>query len=563
MKWLNTLSFQHHIFLGFLIVALIPLTLCSFLMVNVYTLTLKHQMVTDGNQQIKELTNRLSVLFESQNESRTILLQDDLTARVLIDNRTDEYPKELYMALYQVKSSLPTQISFTIYDAGGHQRFSTDPDTSQDVLPIYWGVLYKARHSDASVYYATDPTLNGTSMALMQTAHYVENSSGSRVGYLVMGMTQKNLDLLFESFYSEQDTLLITDSHRNLIYTSNNKYKNATLSMIKNHETDPRFWYTYATEPTSGFNIILQKSSAISTSTGKTMKRISLITGFLCLSLCLILSLHLGRRLAKPIRRLNRAMEQVKNGDLSVYVSTSRKDELGELTENFNYMTGDLKEYVAKLIQRQKDLNDTKLSLYQTQLNPHFLYNTLDSIKWSAKIHEIQEIASMAENLADILRKSISGNQFIPLKQELETIDNYLNIQRIRYLGKFVYEAEIPPQLEDCIVPKLLLQPLVENAILHGLADRKTGSILIYADQIGPNIHICVTDDGCGMSQDIIDWINAPIAVEREGHLGLYNINNIIKIYYGSEYGLTADVDPGIGTTVTIVLPLKKENMYD
>lgn len=563
MKWLNTHSFQRQIFFGFLIVALIPLTLCSFLMVNVYTFTLERQMVTNGHQQIAELTSRLSALFDSQNEACNILCQDDLTARVLIDNETDEYPKELYMALYHAKSSIPTQISFTVYDAGGLQRFSTDPDTAQNILPIYWGLLYKARNSRTRIYYATDPTLNIATGVLMQTASSVYNSVGFRVGYIVMGMTQNNLDLLFDGFYSEHDTVLITDSHQNLIYTSNSKYGENTLSMIKNQEPDSRFWYTYASEPNSGFHIILQKSAAISTSTVKTMERISLITGFSCLSLCLILTLLLGRRLANPISRLNDAMDKVKSGDFTVHVSTNRKDELGKLTENFNHMTADLKEYVERLIQRQKDLNDTRLSLYQTQLNPHFLYNTLDSIKWSAKIHQIDEIASMAGNLASILRKSISGNQFIPLKNELETVENYVSIQRIRFSGKFVYEAEIPPQLEDCIVPKLLLQPLVENAILHGLADREAGSILIYADQVGPNIHICVTDDGCGMNQDVIDWLNASEIAEKEGHLGLYNINNIIKLYYGSEYGLTANVDPGIGTTVTVVLPIKKENIYD
>lgn len=563
MKWLNTHSFKYHIFLSFLIVALIPLIASSFIMVNVYTIALKHQMVSTGNQQIEELTNCLSNLFNSQEEACIALCSNDLVAHVLIDTSTAEYPKELYQTLYQVKSSLPTQTSFTIYDIGGHRRFSADTDVTPAIYPIHWGLLYKVRQNHSMEYYATDFLLTSESDAIIQSAYPVQNRYGSHLGYIVMGLTKDNLDVLFDGFNSAQDTIFITDSYLNLLYSTNSKYGEETITSLKNQSPDSTFWYAYAKEPNSGFYILLQKSSAISTTTVNIMHRISLITGLLCLSLCIILSFLLGRRLADPISRLNKAMDLVKAGDLTVHVSSNRNDEMGNLTENFNHMTMELKEYVERLVQRQKDLNTTKLRLFQTQLNPHFLYNTLDSIKWSAKIHKIEDIACMAENLAFILRKSISGNQYISLKQELETVENYISIQKIRFSDKFVYEAEIPHQLESCIVPKFLLQPIVENAIIHGLSDRDKGSILIYADQVGSNLQICVTDDGCGMSKEVIDWLNTSDITEKEGHLGLCNLNNIIKLYYGREYGLTATVEPGIGTTVTVVLPIRKENIRD
>mgnify|MGYP000909115259 CR=1 FL=1 len=559
MKKFNELSFQSHIFLGFLIVALIPLLLSSFIMVKVYTVTLEHQMIDEGKQEIEHITNRLSSLFASQNEVCNVLLKQDWITLVLIDHNTVEYPKELYLTLYQLRDTIPTYTSFTIYDIGGHQRFSTDPDTAPAISPIYWGVLHKVRQSKSTIYHATDSILHPDKELVFETASSLQNSAGSKMGYVVMGVTKANLDSLLEGSYSSRDAVFITDSYFNLIYSSDSEYSEEVIMNLKNQTTDPSFYYTYAREPHSGFYVILQKHSAISNSTVRTMYRISWITGILCLGLCIMISLYLGHRLAYPISRLTQAMDKVKEGDLEVSVVSNRKDELGKLTDNFNHMTRDLKGYVERLMQRQKDLNDTKLRLFQTQLNPHFLYNTLDSIKWSAKIHQIDEIACMAENLAVILRKSISGKQFITLKQELETVNNYVSIQKIRFSDKFTYEAEIPDQLENCIVPKLLLQPIVENAIIHGLANRDSGEIIVYADQVGSNIHICVTDDGCGMSQDIMDWLNSGNVTKIEGHFGLYNLNNIIKIYYGSEYGLTATVEQGIGTTVTAILPIRKE----
>ena len=182
----------------------------------------------------------------------------------------------------------------------------------------------------------------------------------------------------------------------------------------------------------------------------------------------------------------------------------------------------------------------------------------LDTIKWNAKINQIPEIAVLAENLAVILRKSISSKPFITLREELDTIDSYIRIQKIRFSGKFLYETEIPDVLEESMIPKMILQPLVENAIIHGLEGCDNGYICIYAAQKDGVLSISVTDDGCGMNQDMVDWINSPAPAKRDGHLGLYNVIQILKIYYGEEYGMHAEVEED-GTTVTLRLPFRKD----
>ena len=209
------------------------------------------------------------------------------------------------------------------------------------------------------------------------------------------------------------------------------------------------------------------------------MGTVSLALSGLGLVLCLLIAGALSRSIGQPVSLLDKAMAKVKKGDLSIRIRTNRQDELGRLTESFNQMTGDLQKYLDDTVQKQKDLNKTTLRLYQTQLNPHFLYNTLDSIKWSARINQVPEIAVLAENLAVILRKSISSRPFITLREELETIESYVEIQKIRFTGRFLYETEIPDQLEDCMVPKMILQPLVENAI-HPWAGRMRARLHLH-----------------------------------------------------------------------------------
>ena len=211
--------------------------------------------------------------------------------------------------------------------------------------------------------------------------------------------------------------------------------------------------------------------------------------------------------------------------------------------------------------EQQKALSAARLRLYQTQLNPHFLYNTLDTIKWSAKIHQLPDVAVMAENLAAILRRAVSSREFVTLEEELETIDSYMAIQKARLPEGFQYETEVPDSLRSAMVPKMLLQPLVENAVIHGVEQDGNGYICIIAAQDGEDLRISVFDDGRGMPPEVVRWINSPSPARPDGHLGLYNLISILKIHYGEGYGLKARSEAGEGTTITIILPMEVKHV--
>lgn len=563
-----SLSFKNRVFFMCLLATLVPLLISSVVMVHIFTMSLNRQSEGTAKQQITEISERFSRLLEDCENTCAELTADGSAAWNLIDNTTIEIQKGMYLSLYQAVQEIYGHAQCSVYDAGGRLRFTTDTLPREGKLPVYWGLLRKASQNEGMTYYRTDPYLAVTNPSiLMQGAYSLENPHGARTGYVVLDFTRDNFDNVFSGFYSLTDTILILDDHRKPVYCSRPDYSEAQISGIIAELMKPQGTaeagkgaqqYLCLREPERGFYVILCRQAPISAPAVRMMGTVVLALSLLSLALSLVISEALARHITRPVSRLDKAIAKVKDGDLSIQVKVKTNDELGRLTESFNQMVKDLKRYLEDRVQRQKDLNETTLRLYQTQLNPHFLYNTLDTIKWSAKIHQIPEIAVLAENLAVILRKSISSKPFIQLREELDTIESYIKIQKIRFAGRFLYETEIPDVLEDCVIPKMILQPLVENAIIHGLDGCANGYICIYAAQKDGILRISVTDDGCGMGQEMLDWMNSPNPAKRDGHLGLYNVIQILKLYYGEEYGIQAESDTS-GTTVTIRLPAKKE----
>ena len=256
-------------------------------------------------------------------------------------------------------------------------------------------------------------------------------------------------------------------------------------------------------------------------------------------------------------------MEKVKGGDLNVSVHSSRIDELGQLSEDFDKMTDELKTYMELQVKQQQEINDSNIAMMQAQLNPHFLYNTLDTMKWVAKANNVPDLAKMSADLAQILRLSISDRKFITLAEEMEMVEKYVEIQQIRFGGNFTFDVELPMELEDCVIPKLIIQPIVENALIHGLKEQEKGHIFVNAYSESDNLKIEVTDNGCGIEGEILEKLNSRDREKLKGHIGFYNVDTILRLYYGDNFGLKACKPDEGGTKVLITLPLTKERNND
>jgi len=219
-----------------------------------------------------------------------------------------------------------------------------------------------------------------------------------------------------------------------------------------------------------------------------------------------------------------------------------------------------------KLRQKEAELNSL-----QNQINPHFLYNTLESIRGAALYHGIQEIASMAKSLSLLFRYSISERVLVSVREELQHLENYISIQNFRFEDKFRLQYNIPPEFMDYKILKLTLQPLIENSIKHGLEMKLgKGTIKIEILQLNSNIKIVISDDGLGIPPKKLEELNRSLAGTRSGDpatvsnsgtgIGVMNVNARIKLYFGDQYGLRFR-EAAVGTTVEITLPAVTESL--
>ena len=283
----------------------------------------------------------------------------------------------------------------------------------------------------------------------------------------------------------------------------------------------------------------------------------------LAVAITLIVTLLLLNRIltgvVKPLKKLEKYMVQVNPDNMDQRMEILTDDEIGHLSMKFNQMMDRIRNLKEQVIEEQEDKRKYELQALQAQSNPHFLYNTLDSIIWMAETND-SNIVAMTEALAKLFRISLNkGNEEISLERELEHVKNYLIIQSMRYADKFTYEISAEPGVERCRTIKLILQPIVENCIYHGIKKKRgTGKITIRAYRREQNLIIEVSDDGCGMPEEICRKILSD-EIESENisgsGIGVKNVNERIQLRFGKKYGLSYSSEEGVGTTVTYVLP--------
>jgi two-component system sensor histidine kinase YesM len=258
-------------------------------------------------------------------------------------------------------------------------------------------------------------------------------------------------------------------------------------------------------------------------------------------------------------------MRSVETGEFMQAGEIRATDEIRELAREYDLMVGRIRDLMAANEREQELKRKSDLRALQAQINPHFLYNTLDSIIWMAEMKKSREVVQMTSSLSRLFRISISGGrELIPLREELDHVRNYLTIQKMRYEDRFRYEINIDSSLEQYTVLKIILQPLVENAIYHGIRDVSyAGLIEIGGSAEDGALDLWVRDNGAGMDEQDLKQLVATIsgsdgetAPGTQSGVGVRNVHERIRLYFGNGYGLTVQSEPEAGTTIHCRLPL-------
>lgn len=275
----------------------------------------------------------------------------------------------------------------------------------------------------------------------------------------------------------------------------------------------------------------------------------------------IIIFIFISAKISKPIKQLERSMKKVEEGCFDIYVDVKGEDEVVRLSRTFNIMVVRIRELMDQIVKEQEEKRKSELNALQAQINPHFLYNTLDSIVWMAENGNSQDVITMVTSLARLFRISISrGKNIITVEQEVEHARNYLIIQKIRYKNKFTFQFDVDERVLNYRTLKLILQPIIENSIYHGIEYMVDEGLIKISVRIEDGkLLYQVEDNGLGMDKDKLDSLLSESyeSDSKSGSgVGVKNVHQRIQLYYGKEYGLKIQSELEEGTMVKIYLPL-------
>ena len=383
-------------------------------------------------------------------------------------------------------------------------------------------------------------------------------------------------ELCDQSMVGNQGYAFIVDADGNIVYHPQqqqlyNELQTENIDLVMNAGSDIVTWgdginkkmYSISRSEKTGWTVVdcvrveelLRRSNEA--------QSIYVLVAIGLMAVALFFSRFVAKSITLPIQRLCDSMEQ--EGDFSVSdIVVDSENEIGSLTKSFNVMTQRIHELMAQNIREQEAKRKSELKALQSQINPHFLYNTLDSIIWMAEGKKNEEVVLMTASLARLLRQSISNeDELVSIGQEIEYARGYLTIQKMRYKDKLEFWIEVEPSILNIRLIKLVLQPVIENAIYHGLKYKESrGLLLVKGFMKNGNAVLQVIDDGVGMDQETLDHIYERHKVDYHSNgVGIYNVQKRLQLYYGNEYGIVYESKPGEGTTATITIPGQQEGL--
>ena len=274
----------------------------------------------------------------------------------------------------------------------------------------------------------------------------------------------------------------------------------------------------------------------------------------------IVLTMMIVAGIIKPIQELSQVTRQISQGDFSARARTDTHDEVAQLADSVNSMTESLEELVGKIKEDERKMRHADLRLLQEQINPHFLYNTLDTIVWLIEGHASDKAVNMVVSLSEFFRLVLSkGREYITIQEEEMHIKSYLEIQQVRYRDILEYRIDIAPELYRYKILKLTLQPLVENSLYHGIKYKRAKGVIVVTGKLqGDTVVFQVQDNGVGMEKEELDNLCSEIVKPCQDTgkgFGLANVNERIRMNFGPEFGMKIESAPGAGTCVEVVIP--------
>lgn len=595
-KWVNGLSVRKKlIFYGYLIIAPVMIVISVVLLFMNYE-DVQTERLENNLSHVKTLSESISVLqTEIKDFSTYICINNQVHGLLTAENPEElnknarlweeEAPLQMVQDMLSLKGYIKT---FAIYPENGIRPYLRGMDGSVhigDIKSIYDTDIYRETlNSEKGYIWRRVPGGKGEVYETNREEKIVlcremfDLSRKNPLGYIVIGISQEYFqNLIQDVVHEETESVLILGadgeelSRYGTVDKAVEQYLKSQEFVQLDYEQRPAH-FTY-----KNYEIICRQGGGTASivckiipaySFWKQIKDIAYMPFMLLISMLAglwPLLMVISNLVTKPLRQVSDAIRKVSTGDFEQKVPVYTHDEVGEVADCFNHMVEDIKRlidenYVITLRERESEL-----ALLQAQINPHFLYNTLDLLYWQAMEEDNEELAESILVLSQLFRLVLSqGKKEITVEREMELVSCYLQIQKMRFSKRLVYDVFVDEQVKGARIPKLIVQPFVENAIVHGF-EKKDGTceLKVSAVKDGGFVRLEIMDTGIGMSQEQIDqvWKEEPdqYAKQRIGKYAIRNILERLRLKYKENFELDIQSAPGKGTGVLLVIPFEEE----
>jgi two-component system sensor histidine kinase YesM len=602
LKFYYNLSIKYKILIFFYIIIIIIASALGYYSTKTSEKIVLSKVSSANLGIIKQINSNLDFLKQDIEDITTYICIDDNVQSLLQNsnkqgntisesNITDNNSLKFIITLIAAKSYISSLILYSNNETPIYYEFT---DLSSGAQPLSTvgqsSVFTNAVRLNGTILWF--PMLSRDSIFIQNNMHpkigacrmIKDYSYLKQIGFLWIGINESVIhDLCVNNIQNDKEGMLIVDEEGNTISNSGVSLKNSNfrtsafyISSLKNTEG-------YTTDTINGLQYLVTYSQmksgwrtfyAVPTYTLKkeinSVKSYTIFVIVLCLLFSMPLLMLMLSFLTAPIKKLLKSMKRFQQGNFDERVEFKYKDEIGQLGEGYNKMVVNIKELISKAYILQIKEREAELDALQAQINPHFLYNTLDTIFWKAKMKNENEISDMVYSLSKLFRLSLNrGKELTLVSMEKELLEHYLMLQKVRFKNKLNYNINIDDSIMNYTIPKLILQPFVENSILHGIEGKEVGGTVNISGCL-KNDKLCfvIEDDGIGMDEQQIgkvfeteeDGSNIPSAVS--GGYAVKNVNERLKIIFKDDFSLNFTSSPGEGTRVEIILPARETQEY-
>ncbi len=539
----------------------------------VYTRTIVRQTNQNIDSYIDYMDNIVTMVSGSRDTQSFLYDKDEETLQI------SECRQRLVEQFRTILKSRNDIRNIGLIQKDGNRLFNNGGQQKNAYLDLDTQAWYKnAITSNRSVLTSShvQHVIRGERPWVITVSRGVRNftGSGNREGVVFIDLNYSAIsELCDQNSIGSKGYVFLLDQDGNVVYHPQQQQlynelqtENIDLVMNTDKETlmdgsgDNARIYTISRSEKTGWTVVGCTNVAELLKDSKKARSIYVLVAAILVVVALVLSNFIARNITRPLQQLRDSMARVQEGDFgAAEVEVTSRNEVGSLTRSFNVMTSRIQELMKQNIYEQQQKRKSELKALQSQINPHFLYNTLDSIIWMAEGKKNEEVVVMTASLARLLRQSISNEEEqVPIGQEVEYARSYLTIQKMRYKDKLEFQIQVDAQIMRVPIIKLVLQPLIENAIYHGLKYKEgKGLLIVRGYREGENAVLQIKDNGAGMDEQTLSHIFEKHKVNyRSNGVGVYNVQKRLQLYYGMDYGITYSSKQGEGTTASIVIPM-------